>query len=165
MSETLKHYARGDFAGLDRDYDYSRRRVRDDKPTGFWVSVQGPDDWYEWCTREEFCVSDLSNEYDVTLAPGANVLRIDNLGDLEDLTYRYPALTAEWRRSSVWADERYPDWPRIAAEFDGIIIAPYQWAARLDLFWYYAWDCASGCIWNLDAIESVTPARKLERAS
>ena len=38
---------------------------------------------------------------------------------------------------------------------DGIIIAPYQWYCRMTVDWYYTWDCASGCIWNLDAIESV----------
>jgi len=38
----------------------------------------------------------------------------------------------------------------VSKEYDGIEIAPYQWDARLSLIWYYGWDVASGCIWNLD---------------
>ena len=45
---------------------------------------------------------------------------------------------------------KYPDWKLIAQEFDGIEIAPYQWEIRMDynFFWYYGWDCASGCLWR-----------------
>ncbi|QBI98814.1 hypothetical protein SEA_BOBBY_184 [Mycobacterium phage Bobby] len=47
------------------------------------------------------------------------------------------------------------DWGKVAADYGGIIIAPYQWSRRMDPHWYYTWDCASGCIWNLEAIESL----------
>src|SRR5690625_3568007 len=150
----LRHYSTEKVV-FDPAWDYSGRHDRGDKPEGFWVSVAGPDDWREWCEGERFRLDALANEHTVTLAPQARILHIDNLGDLEDLTYKYPAPVKEWRRSSVWADDKYPDWAAIATEWDGIIVAPYQWRARLDLFWYCTWDCASGCIWNLDAIESV----------
>jgi hypothetical protein len=32
-----------------------------------------------------------------------------------------------------------------------------------ETFWYYSWDCASACIWNLSAVEPVgTPSRRIE---
>jgi len=51
------------------------------------------------------------------------------------------------------------NWPAVAEKYDGIIIAPYIWQRRLsdnpDHFWYYGWDCASGCIWNTEVIEEI----------
>lgn len=48
------------------------------------------------------------------------------------------------------------DWQAVASDHDGIIISPYNWPARHEMIWYYPWDCASGCIWNADAITSIT---------
>ena len=49
-------------------------------------------------------------------------------------------------------------WQDVALDYQGILIAPYQWSLRLDkdFRWYYMWDCASGCIWDLSAIASLT---------
>ena len=47
------------------------------------------------------------------------------------------------------------DFLKVMDEYDGIIIAPYQYSCRLmnsSTAWYYGWDCASGCIWNLGCI-------------
>ena len=50
----------------------------------------------------------------------------------------------------------YIDWSSTYKNYDGIVIAPYQWNCRYgDHIWYYTWDCASGCIWNIDAIEKI----------
>lgn len=52
------------------------------------------------------------------------------------------------------------DWFQVVRNFPGIIIAPYLWERRnsnrsnWDSCWYYGWDCASGCIWDLRCIES-----------
>lgn len=47
----------------------------------------------------------------------------------------------------------------IGARYDGIVITPYVWSMRLDrsAFWYYGWDCASGCIWNASAVAELVP--------
>jgi hypothetical protein len=52
----------------------------------------------------------------------------------------------------------YMNWPEVAKQYQGIIIAPYLDSCRLrdGFFWYYPWDCACGCIWDHTAIESVT---------
>ena len=55
-----------------------------------------------------------------------------------------------------------PNWDDVVRQYDGLIIAPYQWAKRCDYSWYYGWDCASGVIWNLRAVASVKPTAKLQ---
>jgi hypothetical protein len=49
------------------------------------------------------------------------------------------------------------DWKKVKKHYKGIIISPYQWKLRLDtrVFWYYGWDCSSGCIWDLSCITNV----------
>lgn len=53
--------------------------------------------------------------------------------------------------------EQAIDWQKVSRQYDGIIIAPYQWEHRLSSDWYYPWDCASGCIWNGKAIQTIVP--------
>ena len=41
-----------------------------------------------------------------------------------------------------------------------MFITPYQWELRFELDWYYGWDVASGCVWNLSVIESMEPVTR-----
>lgn len=166
----LLHYAEAPTV-LDRGRTYDQRNLRGTgKPDGLWVSVEGEDDWKGWCEAEAFALHCLEYVHEVTLTEGANVLMISTGKELE-------AFHAQWsvedefnrkmaeRERDLWgADlaraERFRrnhwpvQWKKVAAEYDGIIIAPYLWSHRLDgPFWYYGVDCASGCIWNLDAID------------
>lgn len=63
--------------------------------------------------------------------------------------------TPDWSKHYVY----YIDWDRVASKHDGIIIAPYCWQQRLkdETFWYYSWDCASGCIWHPRAVTALIP--------
>jgi len=120
---------------------------RGDKPVGLWVSVDGPDDWQEWCRSEGWGDVDSKLRFRVTLADDANVLRIDSTSSLLDFAAEFqdPGGRA-WR----------VNWSAVAERWQGIIIAPYQWSCRLgEPDWYYTWDCASGCIWDADAISCV----------
>ena len=138
---------------FDPDFDYSEYVKRRDKPTGFWVSVAGEDDWPSWCRSEEFRDIDNSVRHDVILSPSANLLVLDTTTSMREFDAEYGVLDSiEYRGYAI-------DWPRLYGEYDGIVIAPYQWSERHgDLGWYYTWDCASGCVWNLHAIVSVTAA-------
>jgi hypothetical protein len=132
-----------------------------DKPKGLWVSVKGEDDWENWCRGENFSLEGLACVHEVKLHSNARILRVSDAWGIEDLTRRYGA-------------ERYPElsslcgrmdaikWREIAGEYQGVVIAPYIWSKRLafDSFWYYGWDCASGCIWDADAIQSVSLLEK-----
>lgn len=147
----LRHY-HSDPVTLDRTRIYEQSELSTfTKPQGFWVSVVGEDDWPSWCSTE------LTVEHTVTLASTATVLHIDNADRLGEFHKQYSVQTDHERRYIDRAGENWPiDWRAVASDHDGIIIAPYQWSVRHSLSWYWGWDVASGCIWNLEAIESVT---------
>ena len=58
------------------------------------------------------------------------------------------------------------DWQAVAQNWQGILIPQYLWSMRLNSrhAWYYSWDCASGCIWNPEAIAAVE-RQPIERES
>lgn len=53
--------------------------------------------------------------------------------------------------------QRLIDWRAVEKEWAGVEIIPYQDGLRLgsDVTWYYPWDAASGCIWDLTAITAI----------
>lgn len=138
------------------------------KPRGLWISAEGDDDWKSWCISERFRLSNLRHTHEVHLKPQANVLLISTLAALDDFNANYGADTdsQEYKEYAAAIRAKYGhalpmserwfgiDWRKVAAEYKGIVIAPYQWQRRLDdkMFWYYSWDCASGCIWDVSAI-------------
>jgi len=132
-----------------------RRRTKQDepssKPTGFWVSVDGPCDWPSWCIAEEYSLG--SRRHAIALRRTKRVLVLDSVDAVVAFTEEYraePPLT--WIENS-WT----MDWAKLANRYAGIIIAPYQYTLRHDsrTRWYYTWDCASGCIWDTTVIKSV----------
>jgi hypothetical protein len=111
------------------------------KPAGFWYEVDG--DWRRWCEAEDFGYG--SHLHSVSLN-NCNVLLIDSLGKLDDFHGEYniaKPISLTYLHLTI-------DWPKVAALYDGIEIAPYRWERRLthDFMWYYGWDCASGVIWR-----------------
>lgn len=116
------------------------------KPTGLWVSIG--EAWPAWCLENEYGVGRLCYATPVTINAAANILTLGHPWDLDEFTHKYSK-----QRGDYWLlDRRCIDWQRVQDEYDGIIIAPYQWERRLELSWYYSWDVASGCIWNANAI-------------
>lgn len=126
-----------------------------DKPTGFWVSDEDAEtSWSEWCASENY--ADLSKQpaYEVVLIENHNVLMIESVEALDAFAERFGALSDPY---GFGRDRYIIQWDRVAKEYDGIIITPYQWSRRLhhESMWYYGWDCASGCIWNFNAVDRV----------
>lgn len=113
------------------------------KPSGLWVSVGTG--WLDWCRDEQFRTDQPWFAQEVTVSVAANILTLASPGDLDAFTHSYG------QRIAQKFDSHYIDWVRVAAEYDGILISPYQWSRRNapHTFWYYGWDCASGCIWNM----------------
>ncbi len=112
------------------------------KPSGLWVSVGT--EWLDWCRAEDFRTDQPIFDHAVILASTANILTLASPGDIDTFTDRYgKQISPQW-------DSRYIDWDEVAAQYDGILISPYQWSRRNErhTFWYYGWDVASGCIWN-----------------
>ena len=126
------------------------------KPRGLWFSAEtdDPDDtnWKDSCILEEYNLEILKYRYEVHLTRDANILRIRTHPSMV-------AFTQEYTHSpfGVMKIMNFIDWQAVSERFQGIIIAPYQYQCRLhpDFFWYYGWDCASGCIWDLNAIEQI----------
>ena len=130
------------------------------KPSGLWVSDDDcEDNWRAWCEAERFRLDSLACPHDVELAVAANVLILRTAFEID-------AFTREWAvsdgtelsgRLHLWMA-----WDRLSERYQGLIITPYIWERRLsmgdgtDSMWYYAWDCASGCIWDPAAIASIT---------
>lgn len=156
MDDELLHFS---VKPLTAVRDTTQDETPGPKPSGLWVSVGTA--WPEWCLAEEFGVDRLVSVNRIVLAPNANILRLASPRDLDDFTGAYSTDA----RDSV---SRYSiAWDRVAARYDGILIAPYVWERRMALLWYYGWDCASGCLWNaraVSSIETVDPAAILERA-
>lgn len=140
----LYHYTADPFL-FDGERRYEQEKGA--KPIGFWLSAEDDSvSWKDYCKGEDFRTETLRYQTSIKLLSNANVLHIATVLELEAFNRRF----SYSRRSS-----NYIDWPAVASFYDGIIIAPYQWPKRLDnsCFWYYTWDCASGCIWDLAAIE------------
>ncbi len=122
------------------------------KPAGFWVSVDGDDDWPEWCASNDFLPKEPLLRHRVTLATNARVLHLSSHDEVVDLGRRYRS-----RDPILFPSYVIIDWAKLAADYDGLIIAPYQWGCRMEnaAHWYYGWDCASGVIWKACAIASI----------
>jgi hypothetical protein len=139
------------------------------KPYGLWVSavdIQGTEEnhgWKEWCKAEEFAQDRFNYETEIILKPDAKILHLECPTDIDCFTEKYRLEDNVFKGRFSWQ----LDWKLIASEYQGIIIAPYQWSRRMadHTFWYYGWDCSSGCIWDADVIESFvcreTPKRMI----
>jgi hypothetical protein len=151
----FSHYSREPFEfDNTRTYDQESRFGGYGKPRGFWLSVDGQSDWKEWCEDNDWNVEGLAVRTVFTVSPDANVKVITNPEELVafDAEYQIPAEHPVLHHRI--------DWVKVAERYDGIIIAPYIWSMRLDLdmLWYYGWDCASGCFWNLSMIKPIEVA-------
>lgn len=133
----------------------------DHKPKGLWYSVEwdGEDSygWKDWCTAEDFELEHLevATKLDLDLT---HVLQLHTPEEILEFHERFtvnlypdvPQLAGSGVGQGI-------DWPRVATLYKAIEIAPYCWQLRLDsrTFWYYGWDCASGCIWDPTIIKGL----------
>lgn len=151
----LTHHATEPF-DLDRGRIY-KQSLRP-KPGGLWLSVD--DDWRRWVEGEGLDWLDGRTTYVATLTDQVDILTISTPEELDELTklYRGPSRNEE----CVY----HMDWPLIATKYAGILIAPYLWERRMDIFtsWYYPWDCASACVWDLTAIDCFERERAITEA-
>lgn len=156
---TLAHYAQRPVGELEYREHRDGRSLWFDKPTGFWVSPVGSDDWRSFASENGmFC---LSFPYRVLLRREANLLVLQGARELHEFTGEYGIpMTLPGLSAHVGID-----WKRLRLHWDGVIIAPYVWSLRMETAfeWYYGWDCASGCIWNHEAVAALQPMRRWAR--
>lgn len=153
--DRLSHYSHSDGLSLGRLVPYVQDDEPRPKPRGFWVSVDGEYDWPWWCREEQFELVALRYHYRVRLTSDANVLILDTESKMLDFHEQYGE---DLFAGGHVGRYQLVGWKRVAEDYAGIVIAPYFWCFRFDTElsnWYYGWDCASGCIWEHNAIESI----------
>lgn len=123
---------------------YPQKDYSTAKPAGIWYSVNNS--WEDWCQdNEPGWLTDSRFRLDVTTSKLLTVglsMRFDEFND----SY-----------GEVAHGRRMINWKSVAEKYDGIEIPMYHWSFRMDpeYYWYYGWDCASGCVWNTKAINRV----------
>jgi hypothetical protein len=179
----LIHYSNKEIKKLLENY-HSENFIKTmpmTKPIGFWVSVKGEDDWQSWCEKEGFRLDALKYQYEVKLKKNSNILYLKTILDLKNFSEKYKSkslmaleenLEIENEKDkqiieeiSSFADKYFSDfisWNKLRLDYDGIIISPYQWDFRYTT-WYYGWDCASGCIWNINSIKEIKLIKVLDK--
>lgn len=153
---TLSHYTD------ERPWKLGRRRPLPDewdrlhKPHGLWLSVDGEDDWPAWCEAEGFALERLKQRHVFELAEPERIRLIGTVAELDAFHEQYAeGRNPEWE--ARWGRE-YVNWKRVMEDHGGIIITPYLWDRRLSgpgSRWYYSWDCASGCVWEMSALRHI----------
>lgn len=147
----LIHYTNEPFDLQSNKYD-EEELSRHAKPNGLWVSVEGQYDWFWWCEGEQYNLESLTVSYEVVLKEDTNILHLKTADEVRAFGKMY-GIPAKW----IWSDGDISElrWNEVKEKYQGIVIAPYQWDCRMasETSWYYGWDCASGCIWDLDCIK------------
>jgi hypothetical protein len=132
------------------------------KPNGLWYSCGT--EWIEWVLRE---MSDWVGSYVYRLHINyGNMLKIDDAAGIDEVTKKY----VNERMAHIFPGHKssiYIDWVKMAKDYSGIEICPYQHSKRLDpnSEWYYGWDVASGCVWNQSALAGVELIYEYDSAS
>lgn len=138
------------------------------KPRGLWFSVEGNDDgWKAWCEGERFGLPNLARQTEIIFHDSARILRLSSPGEIDAFTEEYGIHAGVFAQMGM-RKGFVIDWSKLARTHDAIIISPYQWQRRMadHTLWYYTWDCASGCVWNADAIKELVPLPSaLDRAA
>jgi len=118
------------------------------KPQGIWYQVDNS--WRDWCSSEmPHWLADYKHEFlfDIDYT---NIYVISNEQELREFTTNY--------QKKIQSDYPYKaiDWRTLAKEYKGIEIPNYLYSCRMEreFLWYYGWDVASGCIWDVSAIKN-----------
>lgn len=154
----LIHYTKSPIDFLEKREYLQTDLYYQSKPHGIWFSVEDyenfPNDctWKEWCKNVDFYLEFLTRSYQIILNKDAKILHLKTKKELFDFTNLYRNTTG---RSALENDTNEIQWDKVKSQYQGIIIAPYQWDCRLssESSWYYGWDCSCGCIWDISCIK------------
>lgn len=132
------------------------------KPHGLWFDVES--DWRRWAEDEHFNLANLAYRHTLRIDT-SNVLILKTATELDRFTHMFGTSemtddagnTIDMGGAGLFKvpGHCFIDWPKVAALWKGIIIPEYIWSRRLDLMWYYGWDCASGVVWDTSIVEIV----------
>ena len=147
MRGTLAHFSEKPIA-FRADYLYREfRPVQDFKPIGFWLSDETDYGWKKWNEQSEHAACSIQTDFDCDTTKWI-VLKTPDAINKFYKEFRFPICSI---------GPMQIDWPEVKKQFGGILISPYQWGLRFDheMMWYYGWDCASACVWDLTTIKEI----------
>lgn len=132
-----------------RKYKIESSRFPPMKPRGLWLSDEKDFGWKQWCDEQQWNLSSLVHRTDFVVLDNSQWLVLDNAQKILEFTREFKI------PDEKFAVLRSIDWARVQKEYAGILISPYQWSLRFhaETFWYYGWDCASACVWNLKTVK------------
>lgn len=157
----LFHYSKDKITNLKDDFDDDLKlncpEEGSSKPIGLWVSVEENEDdinWFTWCVGEDFFIDNLKHKYSVILSKDCKILHLKTTDEIHEFSFEYSENSFINNKNPPYPHIFHINWSKVKEKYDGIIISPYQWDARLRSAssWYYGWDCSSGCIWNYKKI-------------
>lgn len=114
-----------------------------DRPNGFWYDLNG--DWNRFCNESGNLQWIYRHNYKVDISK-ANILTLSSLAQVQSFAMVY----GDKGRFNVFIN-----WQKVAMCYDGIEVQQYkpQWFSDIYSSWFYLWDCASGCIWNMKNVK------------
>jgi len=126
----------------------TEQSTNDIKPSGLWLSIGS--EWDDWCKANKFRQNWNKEKTAVVLKKHAKILRISNAKEIDEFTKKYGVESKNWGTTLI-------NWKKVTGDYQGIIIAPYISSRRNTphTLWYYGWDIASGCIWDVDAVKEL----------
>lgn len=146
----LTHYSKDKFI-LDPERKYEQFNGEADslinplKPRGLWLSDDSDYGWAEWCQSEEFELNKLKMKTKFLVNPEKLII-LRSHEDVKnfDLEYRFNPF--------CFRALYLINWNRVKDKYSGVLVTPYCYKARWDFTWYYGWDCASACVWDLSIL-------------
>jgi hypothetical protein len=130
--------------------------------TGFWYGIDGS--WADWCLCEQFRGGERYF-YELEIDTSA-ILTISTIAEFEAFEDEYIGPPPWQSDLDRYIDKMAPgtprhmriglgeiNWPKVAEKYAGVEITPYLYEKRLSSHWYYGWDCASGVVWDINAVK------------
>ena len=151
---------------LDKKYKYTGSDCI--KPRGFWYACGSG--WYDAGVNAE------THKYLYSVKLKRSILTKDlseiKKGKVLQITKQdeMRAFDKKYGKNVISKDIYFDNyllinWKQVKKDFAGIEICPHQIKSRFGvngetvdndiMFWYYSWDVASGCIWDLNAIDAI----------
>ncbi len=157
----LTKYSKEDFK-FDPDKKYCSRALENlhylnIKPAGMWLSDDSDYGWPKWCEEQEFNLEGLTIKKTFEITDISKILVLDTDEKIIAFNKKYTISFPDYD-SKLFKFLAYLDWKRISKEYAGVLISPYSWELRLapGFMWYYGWDCASACVWDLSVLKEIT---------
>lgn len=114
------------------------------KPNGLWYDIDG--DWISWCLAES--PNWIRPYIYEVILDESKVLKINTIEEFEVFEDEYSIRDNTFSNFGIVNCIDYINWLRVREKYGAVEITPYFWDKRLESYWYYSWDCASGCVWD-----------------